>query len=44
MSFSKLGSDLGETLQVDTKTGKILNNIVDNYWKREYAPGWEPKV
>ena len=42
--LANLAQDLGETLQVDTKTGKILNNIVDNYWKREYAPGWEPKV
>ena len=42
--LANLAQDLGETLQVDTKTGKILNNIVDNHWKREYAPGWEPKV
>ena len=42
--LANLAQDLGETLQVDTKTGKILNNIVDNYWKREYAPRWEPKV
>ena len=42
--LANLAQDLGETLHVDTKTGKILNNIVDNYWKREYAPGWEPKV
>ena len=42
--LANLAQDSGETLHVDTKTGKILNNIVDNYWKREYAPGWEPKV
>ena len=42
--LANLAQDLGETLHIDTKTGKILNNIVDNYWKREYAPGWEPKV
>ncbi len=42
--LANLAQDSGETLNVDTKTGKILNSIVDNYWKREYAPGWEPKV
>ena len=42
--LANLAQDLGETLHIDTETGKILNNIVDNYWKREYAPGWEPKV
>ena len=42
--LANLAQDSGETLHIDTKTGKILNNIVDNYWKREYAPGWEPKV
>ena len=42
--LANLAQDLGETLRINTKTGKILNNIVDNYWKREYAPGWEPKV
>ena len=42
--LANLAQDSGETLNIDTKTGKILNNIVDNYWKREYAPGWEPKV
>ena len=42
--LANLAQDSGETLHIDTETGKILNNIVDNYWKREYAPGWEPKV
>ena len=42
--LANLAQDSGETLHIDTKTGKILNNILDNYWKREYAPGWEPKV
>ena len=42
--LANIAQDLGETLHIDTETGKILNNIVDNYWKREYAPGWEPKV
>ena len=42
--LANLAQDIGETLHIDTETGKILNNIADNYWKREYAPGWEPKV
>ena len=42
--LANIAQDSGETLHIDTETGKILNNIVDNYWKREYAPGWEPKV
>ena len=42
--LANIAQDSGETLHIDTETGKILNNIADNYWKREYAPGWEPKV
>ena len=42
--LANVAQDSGETLHIDTETGKILNNIADNYWKREYAPGWEPKV
>ena len=42
--LANLAQDSGETLHIDTETGKILDNIADNYWKREYAPGWEPKV
>ena len=42
--LANLAQDSGETLHIDTETGKILNNIADNYWKREYASGWEPKV
>ncbi len=42
--LANIAQDSGETLHIDTETGKILNNIADNSWKREYAPGWEPKV
>ncbi len=37
--------DAGETLKIDTKTGKVLNNDKSmKNWKREYAKGWEPKL
>ena len=43
--LANIAQDAGETLQIDPETGKILNN--SNYmhnWKRNYAPGWEPKI
>ena len=42
--LANIAQDSGETLHIDTKTGKIINNMVIKNWKREYAPGWEPKV
>lgn len=35
----------GAALEIDTKTGKVLNNAMAmKSWKREYANGWEPKL
>lgn len=35
----------GQALDIDSKTGRILNNkeAMDKYWKREYQTGWEPR-
>ena len=35
----------GRTLSCDPKTGRILgDDDAMRYWKREYQPGWEPRV
>lgn len=35
----------GHVLNIDPKTGRILNDpVAMKLWKREYRPGWEPKV
>lgn len=43
--LGNMAQDAGETLKIDTVSGKVLNNdkIMKN-WKREYAKGWEPKL
>jgi predicted dehydrogenase len=34
-----------QTLEIDPKNGHILNNpAAQQYWKREYERGWEPRV
>ncbi|MFS4456272.1 Gfo/Idh/MocA family protein [Maribacter sp. 2304DJ31-5] len=43
--LGNMAQDAGETLQVDSQTGKVLNNDkAMQSWKREYAKGWEPKL
>lgn len=33
----------GQSLEVDSSSGKITNNpAADDYWGREYRPGWSP--
>lgn len=43
--LGNMAQDSGETLKIDTTTGKVLNNekVMKN-WKREYENGWEPKL
>ena len=43
--LANMAQDAGETLQIDRKSGKVLNNtMIMKNWNREYAQGWEPKV
>ncbi|TLP80353.1 Gfo/Idh/MocA family oxidoreductase [Maribacter sp. ACAM166] len=43
--LGNMAQDAGETLKIDTTTGKVLNNKKSmESWKRTYAEGWEPKL
>lgn len=43
--LGNLAHDMGETLNIDPLTGKILDNTkAMEFWGREYEPGWEPKI
>ncbi|MGB5171560.1 MAG: Gfo/Idh/MocA family oxidoreductase [Eudoraea sp.] len=43
--LGNMAQDAGETIQIDTTTGKVLNNEkAMASWKREYEAGWEPKL
>tara|TARA_R110000868_G_scaffold1211_2_gene9340 strand:+ start:61066 stop:62397 length:1332 start_codon:yes stop_codon:yes gene_type:complete len=43
--YGNIAQEVGGSLEIDPKTGKILNNPeAMKHWKREYAPGWEPKI
>lgn len=43
--LGNMAQDAGETLKIDTATGKALNSekAMQN-WKREYEKDWEPKL
>lgn len=43
--LGNMAQDAGETIKVDTATGKVTNNAkAMASWKREYEKGWEPKL
>lgn len=43
--LGNMAQDAGETLKIDSTTGKVLNNEkAMQKWKREYQNGWEPKL
>ena len=45
VQLGNIAQRTGRTLNVDPTNGHILNdNEAMKYWRREYEPGWEPKV
>ncbi len=43
--LGNMAQDAGHTLEIDTKTGKVLNDKkIMKSWKRDYEKGWEPKL
>lgn len=43
--YGNISQETGRTLTIDTKDGHILDDKeAMQMWKREYEPGWEPKV
>ncbi|WP_139956921.1 Gfo/Idh/MocA family protein [Flavicella sediminum] len=43
--LGNIAQAVGESLDVDPKTGRILKNKKANkLWKRDYEKGWEPKL
>ncbi|MGC6432511.1 MAG: Gfo/Idh/MocA family protein [Jejuia sp.] len=43
--LANIAQDLQESLNIDTETGKVLNNKgADMLWKRDYEDGWEPTL
>lgn len=43
--LGNMAQDAGDTIKVDTNTGKVTNNDkVMELWKRDYENGWEPKL
>lgn len=43
--LGNISQEVGRTLNLDQKNGHILNDAeAMKMWKREYEPGWEPKV
>ena len=44
--LGNMAQDAGETLYINPSNGKVLNNkkVMEDWWKREYTNGWEPKL
>jgi predicted dehydrogenase len=45
VQLGNIAQRVGKSLDIDAKTGRILNDAdAQQYWSREYQPGWEPSV
>ena len=43
--LGNIAHDVGETIKINSSTGRVLKNYkAMQNWKREYQPGWEPKL
>ncbi|MEX2604816.1 MAG: Gfo/Idh/MocA family oxidoreductase [Gracilimonas sp.] len=43
--LGNIAQETGSSLELDSATGRILNNKkAEEFWKRNYEPGWELKV
>ena len=43
--LGNISQALGESLDVDSKTGRVIKNKkAKKMWKRDYEKGWEPKL
>ncbi|GAB2772549.1 Gfo/Idh/MocA family oxidoreductase [Rhabdobacter roseus] len=42
--LANIASRTGKSFKVDVKTGRINDREAMKLWRRDYAPGWEPKV
>jgi hypothetical protein len=41
---ANIAGEIGETVRLDPKTGKLLTKAAEKLWSREYAKGWEALV
>ena len=39
--LANIATEVGETIRLDPKTGKLLTKSAEKLWSREYAKGWE---
>ncbi|MDX1327070.1 MAG: Gfo/Idh/MocA family oxidoreductase [Arenibacter sp.] len=43
--LGNIAQDMGRTIHIDRTTGRVKNDPeAMSHWKREYEPGWEPKL
>ena len=42
--YANISYRINKAFEVDTETGRIYDRDAMKLWKREYEPGWEPKL